>query len=115
LVGVHLGIHLGHHFQHLSHFALLHFDQLDSLNPIQLIQSHFWHQMLRVCVATIIRWVLDWQLDLLDHTQLHKITVYTLHNSLSQLQLFSEDCCPARILTRNWNWNSLLSCQLTRN
>jgi hypothetical protein len=31
------------------------------------------------------------------------ITVYTLHNSLLQLQLFSEDCCSARILTRNWN------------
>jgi hypothetical protein len=31
---------------------------------------------------------LDWQLDLLDHTQIHTITVYTLHNSLLQLQLF---------------------------
>jgi hypothetical protein len=30
----------------------------------------------------------------------HTITVYTLHNSLMQLQLFSEDCCSARILTR---------------
>jgi hypothetical protein len=54
-------------------------------------------------VATIIRRVLDWQLDLLDHTQLHTITVYTLHNSLLQLQLFSEDCCSTRILTRNWS------------
>jgi hypothetical protein len=42
----------------------------------------------RVCVATIIRRVLDWQLDLLDHTQLHKITVYTLYNS-QQLSFFS--------------------------
>jgi hypothetical protein len=56
---------------------------------------------------------MDWQLDLLDHTQLHTITVYKLHNSLLQLQLFLEDCCSARILTRNWNWNPLLSCQLT--
>jgi hypothetical protein len=39
-------------------------------------------------VATIIRRVLDWQLDLLDHTQLHAITVYTLYNS-QQLSLFS--------------------------
>jgi hypothetical protein len=31
------------------------------------------------------------------------VTVYTLYNSLMQLQLFSEDCCSARILTRNWN------------
>jgi hypothetical protein len=45
----------------------------------------------------------------------HTVTVYTLHSSLLQLQLFSEDCCSARILTRNWNCNSLLSCQLTRN
>jgi hypothetical protein len=45
-------------------------------------------------VATIIRRVLDWQLDLLDHTQLHTITVYTLYDS-QQLSLFScsEDCC----------------------
>jgi hypothetical protein len=42
----------------------------------------------RVCVATIIRRVLDWQLDLLDHTQLHTITVYTLHNS-QELSLLS--------------------------
>jgi hypothetical protein len=48
-----------------------------------------------------IRLVLDWQLNLLDQTQLHTITVYTLHYSLLQLQLFSEDCCSARILTRN--------------
>jgi hypothetical protein len=33
----------------------------------------------------------------------HTITVYTLHKSLMQLQLFSEGCCSARILTRNWN------------
>jgi hypothetical protein len=39
-------------------------------------------------VATIIRRVLDWQLDLLDHAQLHTIIVYTLHNS-QQLTLFS--------------------------
>jgi hypothetical protein len=32
----------------------------------------------RAYVATIIRRVLDWQLDLLDRTQLHTITVYTL-------------------------------------
>jgi hypothetical protein len=78
---------------------------------------------------------LDWQLDLLDHTQLHTITVYTLlqlttvhYNtcrvftlylqwlpvfqyrrirSPATLQLFSEDCCSARILTRN--------CSLTLN
>jgi hypothetical protein len=39
------------------------------------------------------------------------ITVYTLYNSLMQLQLFSEDCCSARILTRNWNGprNSLVT------
>jgi hypothetical protein len=77
-----------------------------------------------------IRRVLDWQLDLLGHTQLHTITVYTLlqlhtvhYNtcrvftlylhwlpvfqfrrirSPATLQLFSEDCCSARILTRNW-------------
>jgi hypothetical protein len=61
-----------------------------------------------------IRRVMDWQLDLLDHTQLHTITVYTLHNPLLQLQLFSEDCCSARILSRNCNCNSLLSCQLTK-
>jgi hypothetical protein len=30
----------------------------------------------------------------------HTITVYTLHNSLLQLQLFFEDCCSDRILTR---------------
>jgi hypothetical protein len=35
-----------------------------------------------------IRRVLDWQLDLLDRTQLHTITVYTLYNS-QQLSLFS--------------------------
>jgi hypothetical protein len=34
------------------------------------------------------RRVLDWQLDLLDLTQLHTITMYTLHNS-QQLSLFS--------------------------
>jgi hypothetical protein len=33
----------------------------------------------------------------------HTITVYTLYNSLLQLQLFSEDYCSARTLTRNWN------------
>jgi hypothetical protein len=99
----------------------------------------------RVC-SDYIRRVLDLQLDLLDHTQLHTITVYTLlqlttvhyntcrvftlylHSlplfqyrrirSPATLQLFSEDCCLARILTRNWNCprhlvNSLLSCQLT--
>jgi hypothetical protein len=37
--------------------------------------------LLRVC-GDYIRWVLDWQLDLLDHTQLHTITLYTLYNSL---------------------------------
>jgi hypothetical protein len=35
------------------------------------------HQMSRVC-GDYIRRVLDWQLDLLDHAQLHTITVYTL-------------------------------------
>jgi hypothetical protein len=54
----------------------------------------------RVCVDYIRR-VLDLQLDLLAHTQLHTITVYTLHYSLLQLQLFSEGCCSGRILTRN--------------
>jgi hypothetical protein len=37
-----------------------------------------------VCVATIIRLVLDWQLDLLDHTQLqciHFTTHYCSYNS----------------------------------
>jgi hypothetical protein len=47
------------------------------------------------------RRVLDRKLDLLDHKQLQTITVYTLHYSLLQLQLFSEDCCSARILTCN--------------
>jgi hypothetical protein len=83
----------------------------------------------RVC-GDYIRRVLDWQLDLLDHTQLHTITMYTLYNfavhystcrvfllclhwlpvfqyrrirSPATLQLFFEDCCSARILTRNWN------------
>jgi hypothetical protein len=51
----------------------------------------------RVCVATIVTRVLDCQLDLLDHTQSHTITVYTLRNSLLQLQLFSEGCCSARM------------------
>jgi hypothetical protein len=38
---------------------------------------------------TSIRRVLDWQLDLLDHNQLHNsVTVYTLYNS-QQLSLFS--------------------------
>jgi hypothetical protein len=88
---------------------------------------------------------LDGQLDLLNHTQLHTITVYTIYNSLqfnitlaessqclhllpvfqyrrirspATLQLFSEDCWSARILTRisteicTRNY-SLLSCQLT--
>jgi hypothetical protein len=40
-----------------------------------------------VCGDYITR-VLDWQLDLLDHTQLHTIAVYTLYNS-QQLSLFS--------------------------
>jgi hypothetical protein len=76
-----------------------------------------------------IRRVLDWQLDLLDHTRLHTITVYTLLQLLTvhyntcrvytlylhwlpvfqycrirspaTLQLFSEDSCSARILTHN--------------
>jgi hypothetical protein len=52
------------------------------------------------CLVTVDG-VLDWQSDLLDQTQLHTITVYTLHYSLFQLQLFSEYCCSARILTRN--------------
>jgi hypothetical protein len=49
-------------------------------------------------MATIIDGVLDWQLDLLDHTQLHTITVYTLYNS-QQLSFFScsenpgSNCC----------------------
>jgi hypothetical protein len=51
--------------------------------------------------STIIRRVLDRQLDLLDHKQLHTITIYTLYDSLLQPQLFSEDCCSARIFTRN--------------
>jgi hypothetical protein len=42
----------------------------------------------RVYAATIIDGVLDWQLDLLDQTQLHTITMYTLYNS-QQLSLFS--------------------------
>jgi hypothetical protein len=82
----------------------------------------------RLC-SDYIRRVLDWQLDLLDHTQLHTITVYTLLQLLTvhyntcrvftlylhwlpvfqysripspaTLQLFSEDCCSVRILTRN--------------
>jgi hypothetical protein len=39
------------------------------------------------------------------------VTVYTLHSSLLQLQLFSEDCCSARTVTRNWNGprNSLIT------
>jgi hypothetical protein len=65
--------------------------------------SLLWRQYCRAYVSTIIRRVLDWQLDLLDHAQLHTITVHILHNSLLQLQLFSEDCCSARILTRNWS------------
>jgi DNA invertase Pin-like site-specific DNA recombinase len=36
----------------------------------------------------LYRRVLDWQLDLLDHTQLHTITVYTLYDS-QQLSFFS--------------------------
>jgi hypothetical protein len=88
----------------------------------------------------IIR-VLDWQLDLLDHTQLHTITVYTLLQLLTvhyntcrvftlylhwfpvfqylrirspaTLQLFSEDCCSARILTRNSTELCRLNSELT--
>jgi hypothetical protein len=41
----------------------------------------------RMC-GDYIDGVLDWQLNLLDHTQLHTITVYTLYNS-QQLTLFS--------------------------
>jgi hypothetical protein len=60
-----------------------------------------------------IRRVLDWQLDLLDHTQLHTITVYTLFDS-QQLSYFSSsedygsNCCnqllwrPLPLLT-NWS------------
>jgi hypothetical protein len=102
----------------------------------------------RVC-GDYIRRVLDWQLDLLDHTQLHTITVYTLLQlttvhcntcrvftlylhclsvfqyrrirSPATLQLFSEDCCSARLLThwlqplrcRILTHYSLLSCHLT--
>jgi hypothetical protein len=86
-------------------------------------------RILSLVCSDYIRRVLDRQLDLLDHTQLHKITVYTflqlltvhyntcrvftlyLHwlpvfhypriRSPATLQLFSEDCCSARILTRN--------------
>jgi hypothetical protein len=36
-----------------------------------------------------IRRVLDWQLDLLDHTQLHTITVYTLYDSTTTELLLS--------------------------
>jgi hypothetical protein len=43
----------------------------------------------RAYVATIIRRVLDRQLDLLDHKQLHTSTMYTLRYSLLQLEL----CC----------------------
>jgi hypothetical protein len=44
------------------------------------------------------------------------VTVYTLYNSLMQLQLFSDDCCSARILTRNWNAprNSLVANSLNQ-
>jgi hypothetical protein len=87
----------------------------------------------RIVWRLYIRWVFDWQLDLLDHTQLHTITVYTLlqlttvhYNTCRvvtsflssnttgsvRLQLFSEDCCSARLLTHwlqplrsNTNWH----------
>jgi hypothetical protein len=39
-------------------------------------------------VLSDYRRVLDWQLDLLDHKQLHTITVYTLYDS-QQLSFFS--------------------------
>jgi hypothetical protein len=81
----------------------------------QRINTEQWKPDVAHMCGDYIRWVLDWQLDLLDHNQLHTITVYTLHNSLLQLQLFSEDCCSVQILTRNWNCNSPLSRQLTRN
>jgi hypothetical protein len=38
----------------------------------------------RAYVATNIRRVLDWQLDLLDHTVTHNYSVYTLHYSSLQ-------------------------------
>jgi hypothetical protein len=76
----------------------------------------------RMC-GDCIRRVLDLQLDLLDHTQLHTITVYTLHNS-QQLSLFScsedpgSNCCnqllwrplPSLVIT-----NFLTNCPVTLN
>jgi hypothetical protein len=48
-----------------------------------------WMWFLWYChVLSEYRRVLDWQLDLLDHTLLHTITVYTLYNS-QQLSPFS--------------------------
>jgi hypothetical protein len=88
----------------------------------------FYYIVARMC-GNYIRRVLDWHLDLLDHSQLHTITVnallqlttvhyntcrvFTLYlhslpvsqyhriRSPATLQLFSEDCCSARMLTRN--------------
>jgi hypothetical protein len=54
-----------------------------TINPItnpNPVYSHLTRDNIlsRVCVATIIRLVLDWQLDLLDHTQLQCIH-FTTH------------------------------------
>jgi hypothetical protein len=61
-----------------------------------------------------IRRVLDWQLDLLDHTQLHTITVYTLlqlttvhHNLPSLLTVSSED--PGSNCSNQLLWDPLPS------
>jgi hypothetical protein len=51
----------------------------------------------RVC-GDYIRRVLDWQLDLLDHTQLHTITVYTL----IQLTTVHYNTCRVSSLCLHW-------------
>jgi hypothetical protein len=56
----------------------------DFVTPINLTldEENYCH------VLSDYRRVLDWQLDLLDHRQLHIITVYTLYDS-QQLSFFS--------------------------
>jgi hypothetical protein len=59
-----------------------------------------------------IRRVLDWQLDLLDHTQLHTITVSTLYNS-QQLSLFSSSEDPGSNCCNQPLWHPLPSLVIT--
>jgi hypothetical protein len=68
MMGVHLGLHhvqlslYGFHFSQQAFHHLFHFPsiKLNQSYPVQLIQSHVWHQLSRIRVPIDEVWIGNW-------------------------------------------------------